>query len=57
MIHTVKDFDVVNKAEVDFFLELSCIFDDPTDGGNLIYGTSAFCKSNFFGITQRYVCV
>ena len=57
MIHTVKGFGIINDAEIDFFLELSCIFDDPTDGGNLIYGTSAFCKSNFFGITQRYVCV
>ena len=52
-----KDFDVVNKAEVDFFLELSCFFDDSTDVGNLIYSTSAFFKSNFFGTAQRYVCV
>ena len=57
MIHTVKDFDVVNKAEVDFFLELSCFFDDSTDVGNLIYSTSAFFKYNFFGTAQRYVCV
>ena len=35
VIHTVKGFDVVNKAEVDFFLELFCFFDDPTDVGNL----------------------
>ena len=40
-----KDFDVVNKAEVDFFLELSCFFDDSTDVGNLISGSSAFSKS------------
>ena len=45
MIHTVKDFDVVNKAEVDVFLELSCFFDDPVDVGSLISGSSAFSKS------------
>ena len=42
MIHTVKDFGVVSKAEVDVFLELSCFFYDPTDVGNLISGSSAF---------------
>ena len=42
MIHTVKGFGVVNKAEVDVFLELSCFFDDRTDVGNLISGSSAF---------------
>ena len=42
VIHTVKDFGVVNKAEVDGFLELSCFLDDPTDVGNLISGSSAF---------------
>ena len=46
MIHTVKDFGVVNKEEVDVFLELSCFLDDPTDVGNLISGSSAFSKSN-----------
>ena len=46
VIHTVKDFGVVNKAEVDVFLELSCFFDDPTDVGNLISGSSAFSKSS-----------
>ena len=46
VIHTVKDFDVVNKAEVNVFLERSCVFDDPTDVGNLISGSSAFSKSN-----------
>ena len=46
MIHAVKGFDVVNKAEVDVFLELSCFFDDPVDVGNLISGSSAFSKSN-----------
>ena len=47
MIHTVKGFDVVNKAEVDVFLELFCFFDDPIDVGNLISGSSAFSKSSF----------
>ena len=46
MIHTVKGFGIVNKAEVDVFLELSCFFDDPVDVGNLISGSSAFSKSN-----------
>ena len=40
VIYTVKDFDIVNKAEVDVFLELSCFFDDPTDVGSLISGSS-----------------
>ena len=44
MIHTVKGFDAVNKAEVDAFLELSCFFDDPMDVGNLISGSSAFSE-------------
>ena len=44
MIHTVRDFGIVNKAEVDVFLELSCFFDDPTDVGNLISDSSAFSK-------------
>ena len=42
VIHTVKGSIVVNEAEVDIFLELSCFFDDPTDVGNLISGPSAF---------------
>ena len=45
VMHTVKGFGVVNKAEVDVFLELSCFFDDPMDVGNLISGFSAFSKS------------
>ena len=45
VIHTVKDFGVVNKAEIDVFLELSCFFDDPADVGNWISGSSAFSKS------------
>ena len=46
VICTVKGFGVVNKAEVDIFLELYCFFDDPTDIGNLLYGSSAFSKSS-----------
>ena len=46
MIHTVKGFGIVDKAEVDVFLELSCFFDDPADVGNLISGSSAFSKSS-----------
>ena len=46
MIHTVKGFTVVNEAEVDVFLELSCFFNDPIDIGNLISGSSAFSKSS-----------
>ena len=42
MIHTVEGFGIVNKAEIDVFLELSCFFDDPVDVGNLISGFSAF---------------
>ena len=46
VIHTVKGFGIVNKAEVGIFLELSCFFDDPVDVGNLISGSSAICKSS-----------
>ena len=46
MIHTVKGFGIVNKAEIDVFLELSHFFNDPTDAGNLISGSSAFSKSS-----------
>ena len=45
MIHTVKGFGIVNKAEIDIFLELSCFFDDLADVGNLISGSS------------KYVCI
>ena len=45
MIHTVKGFGIVNKAEIEVFLELSCFFDDPADVGNLISGSSAFSKT------------
>ena len=46
VIHTVKAFGVVNKAEVDAYLELSCFFDDPADVGNLISNSFAFSKSS-----------
>ena len=46
MIHTVKGFGTVKKAEVDVFLGLSSFFDDPVDVGNLISGSSAFSKSS-----------
>ena len=45
VIHTVKGLGIVNKAEIDVFLELYCFFDDPADVGNLISGSSAFSKS------------
>ena len=46
VIHTVKGFGIVNKAEIDVFLELSSLFSDPADVGNLISGSSAFSKSS-----------
>ena len=46
MIHTVKGFGIVNKAELAVFLELSCFFHDPVDVGNLISGSSAFSKTS-----------
>ena len=46
VMYTVKGFGIVNKAEIDVFLELSCFFDDPTDIGNLISGSSAFSKTS-----------
>ena len=46
VIHTVKGFGIVNKAEVYVFLELSCFFDDPADVGNLISGSPAFPKTS-----------
>ena len=45
VIHTVKGFGIVSKAEIDVFLELSCYFNDPADVGNLISGSSAFSKT------------
>ena len=46
MIHTVKSFGIVNKEEVNIFLELFCVFDDPRNVDNLISGSSAFSKSS-----------
>ena len=45
VIHTVKGFCIVNKAEINVFLELSCFYDDPVDVGHLISGSSAFSKT------------
>ena len=44
VIHTVKGFGIINKAEIDGFWELSCLFQDPADVGNMISGSSAFSK-------------
>ena len=46
VVHIIKGFDLVNKSEIDVFLELSCFFDDSADVGNLISGSSAFSKSS-----------
>ena len=48
VIHTVKGFGIVNKTEIDVFLELSCFFHDPVDVGNLIFGSSAFSKTHIY---------
>ena len=48
VIHTVKDFGIVNKAEIDVFLKLSCFFNDPADVANLISGSSAFFKPSLY---------
>ena len=56
MIHIVIGFDIVNKAEIDVFLELSCFFDDLADVGNLISGSSAFSKFSL-NIWKFTVCV
>ena len=48
VIHTVKGFGIVNQAEIDVFLELSCFFHDPADVGNLISGSSAFSKFSLY---------
>ena len=54
VIHTIKAFGIVNKAQVDVFLELSFFFDDPMDVGNLISGSSAFSKSPVFLLASGY---
>ena len=46
VVHTIKGYGIVNKTEIDVFMELSCFFNDPVDVGNLISGSSAFSKSN-----------
>ena len=46
VIHTVKGFGIVNKAEIDVFLELACLFHDPADVGNLVSGFSPFSKTS-----------
>ena len=56
MIHTVKEFCIVNKAEIDGFLELACFFYDPADVGNLISGFSAFSKTSL-NIWKFMVCI
>ena len=57
MIHTVKGFGIVSKAEVDVFMEFFCFFDNPTDAGNLISGFSTFSKSslNIWKFTVHHV--
>ena len=57
VIHTVKGFGKINKAEIIVFLELSCFFDDPVDVGNLISGSSAFSKTSLnIGSSQFMYC-
>ena len=53
VVHTIKGFGIVNKAEVDTFLELSCFLHDPEDVGNLISGSSAFSKTGL-SLTQFF---
>ena len=55
VIHTVKGFGIVNKAEIDVFLELSCFFDDPADVGNLISGSSGFLKLAWTSGSPRFM--
>ena len=55
VIHTVKGFGLVNKAEIDVFLELSCFFDDPADVGNLNSGSSAFSKTSLNRCKLLYI--
>ena len=55
VIHIVKGFGIVNKAEIDVFLELSCFFHDPVDVGNLISGSSAFSKNRLEHRDAKYL--
>ena len=61
VVHTVKGFGILNEAEIDVFLELSCFFDDPADVGNLISGSSAFSKTSLniweFTVHVLMLCV
>ena len=57
VIHTVKGFGIVSKAEIDVFLELSCFFHDPVDVGNLISGSSAFSKTSLKNWNVHYAYV
>ena len=59
VIHTVKGFGIVNKAEIDVFLELSCFFHDPVDVGNLVSGSFAFSKTslNIWSLTWRILSI
>ena len=54
VIHTVKSFGIVNKAEIDVFLELSCFLNDPMDVGNFISGSSAFSKTNLTSGSSQF---
>ena len=55
VIHIVKGFGILNKGEVDVFLELSCFFDDPTDVGSLISDSSAFSKSSLTSVSSQFM--
>ena len=57
VIHTVKDFGIVSKAEIDVFLELSCFSCDPADVGNLISGSSAFSKTTLNNLEVHGLCI
>ena len=57
VIHTVKGFGIVNKAEIDVFLELAFFFDDPADVGNLNSGSSAFSKNQLEHLEVQVSCI
>ena len=57
MVHTVKVFTIVNEAELDVFLELPCFLYGPTDVGNLISGSSAFCKPSMENCGYYYIFI